>query len=157
MLEVVSFDFDSTLSNSEHRWPMIDRVNGTDWEAYGLAAEYDGHGPALPMARYLSDRRAPWIVVSGRAEVSRKISWKWLHDRELFPWALFLCDDRHDYMEHGDWKALRFKEVEREHNMKIVLHFDDVSRVAEAVRDDPELDFPVILVHEIGAVADHLG
>jgi hypothetical protein len=158
MLEVVSFDYDSTLSDSRHRWPMIDRVNGTDWDAYGLAGEFDDDGPVLPLAQFLSSRNLPWIVVSGRANVAREISLKWLHDRGCFPWAVFLCeDDRHDWMPHGEWKATRFKEIQKQFGFKITMHFDDAGMVAEAVRADPELDFPVTLVHQIGQMVDHLG
>lgn len=157
MLEVVSFDWDSTISDSRGRWHMIDRVNGTDWDAYSMESGSDGNGPALPLAQYLSAQNLPWIIVSGRSECARQISMKWLHDRQCYPWAVFMCDARHDYMPHGEWKATRFKEIQKENNWKIVMHFDDVGAVATAVEEDPDLDFPVILVHSVGEIEDHLG
>lgn len=156
-LKVVSMDFDSTISNSVHRWHMIDRTiaNGPDfWLEYSLESYGDSEGPAFATAKYLTDMELPWIIVSGRSEGAREVSWKWLRERGLRPWGLYLCDERHDYMGHGEWKALRLKEIQDELDCDIVLHYDDISDVAEHTE---RIGIPTVLVHPIGAVTDHLG
>lgn len=157
---IISFDFDSTISNSEHRHHMIDREkdNGPDfWNRYSLEAIHDSAGPALPLAQYLSIKREPFIIVTGRSEIAREVSMLWLHDRDIYPWAMFMCDDRHNYMPHGEWKATRLAEIQEDHDWNIVLHIDDISDVAIAIEEHPKLNFPTMLVHTIGAVRDHLG
>lgn len=153
--KIISLDLDSTIASTRHRWHLIDRVNGTDWDAYSAECVNDEAGPALALAQHLSLMEVPFIVVSGRSESARELTLAWLHSRGVHPWAVFLCDDRHDTMSHHEWKALRLKEIADENNWEIVLHVDDITGVAVATE---AIGIPTMLVHDIEAdFKDHLG
>lgn len=154
-MKVISFDLDSTLCDTRHRWHMIDRKNGTDWESYSMACVGDSPGPALPLAQLCTEFEIPFIITSGRSECARKCTLEWLWNRGVYPWAVFLCDERHDYLPHGDWKALRLKEIQDQYGWEISLHIDDIKDVARCVES---LGIPTMLVHTIDSpIEDHLG
>ncbi len=157
-LKVVSTDFDSTLSDSRHRQGMIDRsveLPTSFWDKYSMEARWDDNGPAYAVARAMTDMDIPWIIVSGRSECARQVSWEWLRERDLRPWGLFLCDDRHEYMSHGEWKATRLLEIQKQLDCEIVLHYDDVSDVKVEAE---KVGIPTVLVHDVDSpIKDVLG
>ena len=153
-MRVVSFDFDSTLSDTRHRQHKIDRVNGTDWAAYGLMCVDDPVGPAYPLAKFFSDYNIPWIIVSGRAEEARAVSEAWLEKYELYPVQIFLSDHRHAGMDHAAWKALRLQQIQKKHGFEIAFHVEDMSSVAVAAE---AIGIPTMLVHPIGVLEDSFG
>lgn len=156
MLDVVSLDFDSTIACTRGRWHMIDRENGTDWDAYSLACVNDTPGPALPLAQMLTKFEIPFIIVSARSEIAREVSYDWLYSYGIHPWALFMCDadNPHDG-NHGEWKAKRIKAIQDNNNWNILYHVDDIKDVAEHLEP---LGIPTILVHDLETpILDHLG
>lgn len=158
-LKVVSFDFDSTLSNSTGRQHLIDRSEGHPgpdfWNTYSMLSADDTDGPALPLAQYFTATNTPWIVVSGRSECARDISREWLRHRKCNPWGLYLCDERHDTMDHGAWKAMRLLEIQEQLKCEIVLHIDDITAVAVHTE---KVGIPTLLVHRIDSeFIDKLG
>lgn len=156
--EVVALDLDSSVACTRGRWHMIDRAkdNGPDfWLRYSMECINDTAGPAMPLAQFLSRNEIPFIIVSGRSEGAREVTMEWLHKHGVFPWAVFLCDDRHNTMSHHEWKALRLKEIAEENNWTIAFMVDDITQVAV---ESEKLGIPTILVHDIAAnFADHLG
>lgn len=154
-LEVVSFDLDSTTYNTRHRHYLIDRVNGTDWDYYSMQSIDDTPGPAWHLARLLTKFGIPFIIVSGRSECAREVTLAKLEEDEIRPLHVFMCDERHNTMDHGAWKALRIKEVQDEYNLKVLFHVEDITAVAIACE---ALGVPTMLVHDIeSGHPDHLG
>lgn len=156
-IEVVSSDWDSTIADTLHRQSMIDRSahNGPDfWLRYSMASKDDTPGPAFHLAKFMTDAGIPWIIVSGRSEGARDISMDWLHRHGLKPLEVFLCDDRHDYMSHGEWKAMRLQEIQEKYGYKILFHVDDYDDVAV---ETEKIGIPTILVHGVGQGAMALG
>ena len=133
---------------------MIDRVNGTDWDAYSMECVNDLPGPALPLFQLFSEYEIPFIIASGRSECAREVTIEWLHKHNVYPWAIYLSDSRHDYMPHGEWKAIKLMEIQEELGVKIRLHVEDHSSVAEALA---LIGIPCMLVHDTNKLAEMLG
>lgn len=123
---------------------MINREGDTDWEAYSMACADDGPGPAFPLAQMLSEHETPFIIVSARSECARYLTLEWLRKRQIYPWAVFLCDERHDgSISHGQWKALKLQEIQDQFGWEILYHVDDATEVSKEVR---AIGIPVMLV-----------
>lgn len=128
---LVTFDLDSTLCNTGHRHHMIDRVNGTDWDAYSMACVDD-----VPVAGLVTACRllalVPNIVIHGlsaRMEVANENTMKWMAQHGV-PLEKVWLDDRGvgDYKPgytHADYKLERLRQIEKATGMKVILHFDD--------------------------------
>jgi hypothetical protein len=146
---LVTIDLDSTLCNTGHRHHMIDRVNGTDWNAYSLACVDDL--PIMGMVRTAQLLAAlPDVEVhalSGRNAVAAQQTLAWLQKHDVPITTVHLADhgnkDYHPGWTHADYKLARLQEVERETGMKVILHFDDYAEVAHKLE---EAGYPCVCV-----------
>jgi hypothetical protein len=77
---IVGFDLDSTLCDTTHRHHMIDRENGTDWEAYSMACSDDSPGPAYWLAATLAEAGAKLVICSMRNSCALEKTEAWLAD-----------------------------------------------------------------------------
>jgi len=132
---------------------MIDRDNGTDWDAYSMACADDTPGPALPLAQIFSKLEIPFIILSGRSECARLLTQGWLNSNGVHPWAIYLGDERHATMEHAEWKAMKAREIQRDLGVKISLHIEDHSSVALAMAD---IGIKTMLVHDVNKLSELL-
>lgn len=145
-LEVVSVDLDSTIYDTHHRHHLIDRVRGTDWNAYSAAHINDTPGPAWELVRLFTRMDVPFIIVSGRSESARESTVAKLLADGIEPLYVFLEDERHGGMDHGAWKALRLKEIQDEYNLKVSFHIDDIAAVGVACE---AVGIPTMLVYDV--------
>lgn len=160
-LQIVGFDLDSTMCDTEHRHGMIKRNDpNMDWGKYSLACVNDSPGPALPLAQMLSSIEFPFIVLSARSEIARPQTLEWLSAHDVKPWHVYLEDERHHHMAagsatgHAEWKALRLKEIQDELNVEFLFYVEDHSTVAVELS---KIGIPCILVHGVNKLSEFLG
>lgn len=133
---LVTFDLDSTLCDTGHRQPMIDRVNGTDWHAYSAACVDDapvmGVIKAAQMFALLPDVEIHGL--SARMATAAEATAEWMRKHDVPLKKIWLDEGTpRDYTAeytHAMYKVERLRQVEKESGMKVVLHFDDYAEVA---------------------------
>ena len=153
---IVTFDLDSTLCDTRHRHPMIDRVNGTDWSAYSKACVNDAIIPAAERLVHLLSKTHDIHYVSGRTESARKETLDWLAAHGLPVHGLWLDDTPGEdhfaaYGGHAQYKVARVKQVEEGTGQKVLMHVDDWAEVAVALT---AAGYPTICVRTPSEVED---
>lgn len=133
---LITVDLDSTLCDTGHRHHMIDRENGTDWNAYSLACVDDV--PVLGMVKVVQLLASLGNVelhgLSARNAVASDNTLDWLRKHHVPLQKIHL--DTGESVEytpeytHAMYKYDRLRQVEEETGMKVILHFDDYAEVA---------------------------
>lgn len=113
-MSYATFDLDSTLCDTTHRHALIDRVNGTDWEAYSAACVNDE--PILAQVTLLKVLAAAGIEIvylTGRTESARSHTLEWFDKNELPCSDLFMDDGRQDEAtySHSSYKLKRMQDI----------------------------------------------
>lgn len=132
---IVTVDLDSTACDTEQRWPMIDRVNGTDWDAYSLACENDAPVQSiLALCRLLISLGVEVHALSARKSVAEAITVAWFQKHEA-PLTRYWLDEgtTQDYgakSDHVTYKLARLREIEKQTGKKVYLHIDDWAGIA---------------------------
>ncbi len=136
--EIITFDLDSTLADTGHRHSLIDRENGTDWNAYSLACSDD-----TPIAGMVETVRLfakiPGIEVhalSGRASVALENTRLWFARHGIPIEHIWLDEDPKgwsDKFTHAEYKLHRLRQIERVTGKRVRLHFDDWATVASVL------------------------
>lgn len=141
MLDVVSFDLDSTLCSTHHRRHIIDKQHRdrTDWVAYSMACKDDGKGPAFDMAMMLHEMNVPMIVTSRRDQAAYDLTMEWL-DRhgltDILEVNLLKGPNSNNEFKQAPWKVKSIRDYEQRSGNRVVLHVDDFPDVIAAVRAD---------------------
>jgi len=142
MKTIVTMDLDSTTCDTGHRHHIIDRVNGTDWDAYSKACVDDRLIEATAtLIRQLKAAGNEIHYVTGRTEAAREETVEWLYRHELPVDGLWM-DDTPDgdhfavYGGHAQYKVARVKHVEETTGGKVILHVDDWSEVKVALEEE---------------------
>lgn len=135
---IVTVDLDSTLCDTGHRHRLIDRENGTDWNAYSLACSDDGLVIATATLIRLLATSHEIHYVSGRTVVAHYATWKWLCSHNLPVDGLWMDetpngDHYATYGGHAQYKLARIREVEEATGLNVVLHVDDWAEVKVAL------------------------
>lgn len=132
--KAVTVDLDSTLCDTGHRHRLIDRVNGTDWNAYSLACSDDSLIVATEtMIRIYAEAGYEIHYVTGRSHVAYDATVAWLRSHNLPIHGLWMDDtEDNDHIathgSHGAYKVSRVQQVAREVG-EVVLHIDDWAEV----------------------------
>jgi len=87
--DVVIFDLDGTLTKTEHRHHLIPPPNTANsdksWDAFSLAAKHDPpQSQVVLLARMLYTFSSYFMIFSGRGEIARADTVKWLVDNDLY-------------------------------------------------------------------------
>lgn len=138
---IVTVDLDSTLCNTGHRHHMIDRENGTDWNAYSLACVED-----LPLAgmietvRLLAKIRDVEVhALSGRSVVALEATRQWFAKHDVPIEHIWLDENTEGWSSqftHAEYKLHRLRQIEDETNKRVRLHFDDWAEVAHHLEEN---------------------
>ncbi len=133
---VVTVDLDSTVSDTRHRHRLIDRVNGTDWDAYSLACvDDDPILGALAMVKLLATLGVEIHFVTGRTVAAEQATRTWLEKQGIIPDGLWM-DETPDgdhfaaYGGHAEYKLARIQDVMRATGTEVIFHIDDWAEVA---------------------------
>jgi hypothetical protein len=129
---IFSVDLDSTLADTRHRQHMLDRVNGSDWDAYALACAEDVLvNSVAALVRALAQSMEVHYV-SGRSEVAYDLTYAWLKRHDLPVDGLWLDNgEGGNYEDHVAYKLARVRQVEQETGKRVALHIDDWATVAD--------------------------
>lgn len=134
---IVTVDLDSCACDTETRWHLIDRENGTDWDAYSLACVNDLPVEAiLALCRLLTRLGVEVHALSGRKVVAEAVTIAWF-DKHETPLTRYWLDESsvQDFAApsaHVDYKLARLREIEKITGKKVYLHIDDWAGVAAA-------------------------
>lgn len=150
---IVTFDLDSTLCDTEHRFNLINREGDTDWLAYAMGCADDVVVEGV--ARLVETaKRAGYAVhyVTGRHEASRSRTVAWLRQ--------FMCETVNvstrlhmddtasgnhvvEFGSHAAFKAHKILKLVEDLDTTIVFHVDDHPSVAVELADK---GIPVVCV-----------
>lgn len=151
----LTVDLDSTLADTRHRHHMIDRVNGTDWEAYSKACVDDD---VIEPTRVIVETYYAFGVevhyVTGRVEESRHETLQWLRKKALPVDGLWMDEqpNRFDSKSHALYKRDRVLEVIAHHpHLEHLLHVDDWPDVKVRLEEQGVPCLCVRAPHEIDA------
>jgi hypothetical protein len=155
---IISFDMDSTLADTQHRWHLINEEDraATDWDAYSMACADDSVGPAYLLAMTMLRLGASIVVCSARSKCADQLTRKWLNQRDIRPLAMTLYDESEhgtDYktnaISHSEWKAEALLKLNqfciKRCGEEITMHVDDQFKVKEVV--EAKTGIPVLVVH----------
>lgn len=141
-IRVATFDLDSTLCDTTHRQAMIDRVNGTDWDAYSLACAGDGLVEATAQLIHMLALAGYQIhYVTGRTVASLRETRQWL-DKHQLPCDGIWMDETVEgdhfavYGGHAQYKVQRVRDVAAAVGVPVSLHVDDWADVKVALEKD---------------------
>lgn len=132
MKEIVTFDLDSTLADTQHRQHMINRDGGaTDWAAYAQECYKDKPVVSVVlMLHALSERYDIWIV-SARDGSARERTQHWLASYGIHPKGMILDDGTIEHTpSHGHYKLAAVELIEEMTGQKVAMHVDDWAQVA---------------------------
>lgn len=139
---IVTCDLDSTLCDTGHRHRLIDRVNGTDWDAYSLACVGDAVvEPTRVLVWMLAKAGYEIHYVSGRTQAAFEQTRQWLTENMGFPEDGLWMDNTPGgdhfatFGGHAEYKLARLREVEAATKKKIALHLDDWAEVKVTLED----------------------
>lgn len=156
-VKVVTVDLDSTLCDTEHRHHMIDRVNGTDWDAYSKACVGDGLVVATEaFVRILANAGYQIHYVTGRTVAAMPETRAWL-DKHQMPCDGLWMDDTPEgdhfavYGGHAQYKAVRVLDVAEAVGVPVSLHIDDWADVKLALE---EVGVPTLCVRTPTEIRD---
>lgn len=129
MKHIVTCDLDSTLADTRHRHQMIDRIAGTDWQAYAKACGADGVViGAAALVRALAPTHEIHYV-TGRPFSAYPETMEWLTRHHLPVDGLWMDpSDGVDYataMDHATYKLGMIRRVERHTQRGVIFHLDD--------------------------------
>lgn len=155
VMDVVSWDLDSTLCDTRHRQHMIgdgEARKHTDWNAYSLACAGDTEGPAwalFEMLRMQTD--LGHIVVSRRNHSAAMLTNRWFEDHighAVFTELLMLGGPLNTpELDHGKWKVAQILAYEARTGNRVVLHVDD----APIADDFAAADIPFLHIASVGS------
>lgn len=141
--KVVTFDLDSTLSDTSARHHLIpENTAGHDWTEYGLACGSDVPFKAACRLANIVAMSCDIAIVSGRARESEDLTLKWLEQQDIYP-KFMLLDDVGWTETHAAYKVRRLREL-LDRGWDVMLHIDDQKDVRVAV--EKELDIPTLIV-----------
>lgn len=137
--KIATFDLDSTLADTGHRHALIDRVNGTDWDAYSKACINDAVILASKvLLEILNEAGYEVHFVTGRTIAAWDETVDWLV-KNGFKFAGLWMDNTPDgdhfsvFGGHAEYKLARIREVEEHTGAKVRLHVDDWAEVKQVL------------------------
>lgn len=139
-MTLITYDLDSTLCDTRHRHRLIDRINGTDWDAYSKACVDDVviEG-ALALLKILkADPNNQIHFVTGRTEAARPETQAWLEKHFPDYDGLWMDDTPGGdhfavYGGHAEYKVARVQHVADHVGEPVAFHVDDWAEVAVAL------------------------
>lgn len=160
MIRYITVDLDSTLYDTMHRHHMIDRVNGTDWVAYGAACMADTVIEGVRNLIYAcQEADIEVFFVTGRVEATREQTEKKLAADEITHNGLIM-DETYDhsvvYGSHAAYKVHQVTKLREKHLGTHLFHMDDYAEVAVELA---KLGIPCICVrapHELVGLTSSL-
>lgn len=138
--DIATIDLDSTLCDTGHRHKLIDRVNGTDWDAYSKACVDDDLIEATAVLVRILHVTHDIHYVTGRTIASEAETREFLKKHDLPVDGLWMDDTPGGdhfaaYGGHAQYKTARVKHVEEATGQKVVLHVDDWAEVKVALEE----------------------
>lgn len=108
--DIIIFDLDGVLCDITHRLPLIECAN-PKWEDFYLACKYDKIIPATQKIFWAMQQMGyKSILMSGRGEIARKRTERWLSDALIYPYEKLYLRPNGDHS--ADW-ALKSEWYER--------------------------------------------
>jgi hypothetical protein len=156
---IITCDIDSTLADTGHRHHMIDRVNGTDWDAYSKACVSDAPVISLiALVRILVAAGCEVHALSGRKVSAMPHTVAWFQQEDV-PIETFWLDETDggayaSTLDHARYKLQRIKDVERLTGKKVLLHIDDWATVAVVLT---EAGYPTVCVRTPQEIKELVG
>ena len=133
-LKVVVFDLDGTLACGKHRLHLLPAENiasiTQSWDEFNLAA--GGDTPLLDniwLCNELFDG-AIIIILTGRCDVAKDITIKWLADNNVH-YDQLIMREAGDHRRDVEYKGEKLKEIGLD---RITCCFDDLEHVAKHIR-----------------------
>jgi len=123
---IVTWDLDSCLANTQHRKDYInpeDREN-TDWVTYGNLA--DGDSPTGLAKVFRMYRHFGWLnfIITSRPNECREVTKRWLERHDLVPQQLMMRPV--NSTEHPTaWKIGTIRDIQRAYSSPVLVHYDD--------------------------------
>lgn len=143
-MQVMSFDLDSTVWDTQHRIGLIKEnrkdMTEQDWVNYSLACVDDTPGPAwdLLMAVQHIDvySHMGTIFVTRRDNAAREATEKKFAEHEIFYDALLMLKDEFSNEERSQpaWKVRAILDYQERTGNEVCLHVDDNAAVVEACK-----------------------
>lgn len=147
MRHIVTFDLDSTLCDTEHRFHMIDRTKPMDWKAYAKACGADELVAGVAaLVRVCEVGGYECHYVTGRHNDSRQETIAWLREHldEVVGVDLRLHMDTttredgdhvQEFGSHAAYKVHMVQSLAARLDAKVLFHVDDHASVAAALAD----------------------
>ena len=145
----VGWDLDSTLADTMHRQPFIDKIRagrGT-WEDYSLMCADDEPVEGAIALMQLMRHHSPeleHVVISGRSRCATALTWDWLRTHDAAPDLLRLRPDG-DNTPNGEWKVSQIRALAEERGYEVVLFVEDHPGTARYIREHARI--PVLGVN----------
>ena len=114
LVRIVTVDLDSTLCDTEHRFGLIDRDQGTDWHAYSAACADDAPVQGIVTLVKLLDAAGYEVHgLSGRKHTAAEATQAWLERHGVPLTRVWLDESEHaGDSDQVAYKVARVREVE---------------------------------------------
>ncbi|MGB0453219.1 MAG: HAD family acid phosphatase [Bacteriovoracaceae bacterium] len=131
--KAIIFDFDGTLSNTEHREHYLEKTP-KDWKGFFKDADLDPpHEWCLELVRMCLDRNYKILIVTGRHEGMRELSETWLKKYQVSYERMWMREDE-DHRSDSEIKAEIYKR-DIEQFFEILFVVDDRKSVVKTWRE----------------------
>ena len=137
------WDLDTTLADTQHRRPLLAKVKASEatWEDYSLAAADDvPREAAVVLMRSLV--AAQHIVISGRSEVARDLTWAWFSKHNI-PVDDLVLRPEGDYSPNAEFKVKVIEHYKA--HVRPIMYFEDWPPAAKAIREQCRI--PVLTIN----------
>jgi len=145
MTDVIGFDLDSTICNTEQRQWMVPKIKAGEasWADYSMASADDV--PVDGVVRLLLALHDHYLIfiMSGRSEKARQISEHWL-EKHGIPYDRLLLKPEGEDTENGLLKVQWIKQLEAE-GFHFRLYVEDWPATADVIRGGAHI--PVLVVN----------
>lgn len=134
MNPVVVFDIDGTIANNNHRKHYVEQ-RPKNWQAYNTWMGEDSlYHDIADLLVTLSNNANHVILCTGREEVYREATWRWLRSKGLSTYvtAMYMRLAK-DYRSDAIVKVELLKEITADYS-RPWLWFDDRQQVVDAIR-----------------------
>lgn len=145
MTDVIAWDLDSTLANTLHRQPFIKKIKAGEatWQDYAmLAADDEPIRGAVALLRMLSGACFPQVVITGRNDCARTLTWDWFDRHQVPVHRLYMRPDG-DRTPNGEYKVQTLHRLAR-YGYNVRLFVEDWDVVADKIRI--ETGIPVLVL-----------
>ena len=136
-MDVVIFDIDGTMSNSDHRVKYV-RTEPKNWQAFFNAAINDKIiEPVCEIFRTIRDKTDDIIVIAtGRNEENRDITEQWLNANGLSGYEKLYMRGSNDYKPDFEVKREILEQIRSDFNTDPKMVFDDRPSVVRMWREE---------------------